>query len=546
MVRTGAAQAQGAAQDEPGLYVLTYKRVSSEEQRRGGVSLPAQTRETQRYAARLGGQVENFVDVQSAWQPDSIRPEYDALLRRAWRLRAAGQAVKVVVSMRDRFGRRVEERCETFDKLATLGVEVHSVREGGLIDAETNRELAEEAEKESAKLSGRISSTWREVRMLGWWKVSSMLPWGYRARPATEAERDEGSPLTVIEPDPDAASAVRQAFERVAAGQSMRQVARWTSALPAEVRGYRYNDGRPGSNREARRIERVADINMLKHVLGNPVYVGCLDVDGQQFPGRWRPIVDADLWDRVQARLAQHRQAPRARPESYLLTGLLKCPQCPDSPMAGSMQRTSPRNTRRYRCGSNRQRTAAGKCNYTVDANQVETLVLTQMRAVIESWPSGWAEGAVAEASEAVVGLRRDIERRAKLRQQVDEVRLAIQTLSTQMARGRIGMDQFFEQSGELKATLDMAETALARIPEPDARLVENLDWSLQQHPEALLATLDGTDGQAKHDLLRRFIERVTPSRVKWGQYRVDITWLPIVKLIQEGINLDDVVPQQA
>src|SRR5215207_3614333 len=88
---------------------LVYTRVSSEDQRREGVSLAAQTAECRAYVARqgwvLGGA---YQDVLSGTRDD--RPGYLALLDAVRQRRQAGETVAVVVARLDRFGRRLLER----------------------------------------------------------------------------------------------------------------------------------------------------------------------------------------------------------------------------------------------------------------------------------------------------------------------------------------------------------------------------------------------------------------------------------------------------
>src|SRR5205085_1275288 len=85
---------------------LIYTRVSSEEQEREGLSLPAQLADCRRYAAAhdwiLGG---DFTDVMSGKRDD--RPAYQEMLARVRHLRAEGQSVVVVVKWLHRLGRRV-------------------------------------------------------------------------------------------------------------------------------------------------------------------------------------------------------------------------------------------------------------------------------------------------------------------------------------------------------------------------------------------------------------------------------------------------------
>jgi hypothetical protein len=81
----------------------------------------------------------------------------------------------------------------------------------------------------------------------------------------------------------------------------------------------------------------------IRHILGNERYIGrFFDVDGYA-----PPIVDFDLWERVQKILAIGRRAetPRTPKEIYLFSGLLFCPSC-----SGRMNGLNPRKVKYYRC----------------------------------------------------------------------------------------------------------------------------------------------------------------------------------------------------
>src|SRR5215216_7973229 len=214
---------------------LIYTRVSSEEQAREGVSLDAQLTESRRYAAQHGWMLgQEFQDVLSGKGDD--RPAYQALLGDVRRLRAEGRSVVVVVFRLDRLGRRILERVRCREELKALGVPVHSVREGGEVSDLVANILASVAEEESRSLGERVAAAKQRLTSNGWY-ITGQVPWGYRMRPATAQERAQGSPMTVLEPNPGEVPWVQEAFRRAGEGQTLRAVHRWVASLPSEVRG---------------------------------------------------------------------------------------------------------------------------------------------------------------------------------------------------------------------------------------------------------------------------------------------------------------------
>ena len=65
----------------------------------------------------------------------------------------------------------------------------------------------------------------------------------------------------------------------------------------------------------------------LKTLLSNRHYIGEVSFAGQWYPGKHEPIIDKDLFDKVQLRLAQYDEVPRCSRE-HLLTGLVYCGRC--------------------------------------------------------------------------------------------------------------------------------------------------------------------------------------------------------------------------
>ena len=188
---------------------LIYTRVSSEDQRREGMSLDAQLADCRRYAAERGWLLSaeyEYQDVLKGTRDD--RPRYQAVLTDARQLRAGGRSVAVVVAALDRFGRRLLERVRSREELKDLGVPTHSVREGGEVSDIVANVLAAVAQEEVRRLGERVGVV-RSYLASNGWKLPGRAPWGYRWRPATAEERARGAPASVLEFDPVTGSYAR-------------------------------------------------------------------------------------------------------------------------------------------------------------------------------------------------------------------------------------------------------------------------------------------------------------------------------------------------
>jgi site-specific DNA recombinase len=483
---------------------LLYLRVSSEDQAREGTSLDAQLAECRHYALRHEWVIEGeYTDVMSGTRDD--RPHYQALLDRVRDLRAGRQPVVVVVAALDRFGRRMLERVRCREELKGLGVATHSVREGGEVSDLVANILASVAQEEVARLGMRIRQTWAHLGEQGWRKVGGRgVAWGYRSRAATEDERKDGAPRTVVEPDPVAAPYAREMFDRVARGEATWSITRWAASLPSEVRG-----GRAMTRRT------------VQDLLVAPLYAGLVTVDGHR--GRWEPIVDAVTFRRVQDRVEGHKRMPRQASGRYLLTGMLRCASC------GGRMRGESLKAARYRCGGE---VRGIRCSQTADRDRVECFVLGVVGALMD---------ALATDASFQVALRKAWHARqrgqradngAKVRQleaTIERSRKRITRATELFVDGTIERGAYDDLVRQARADAETASSALDA-----ARLGSNCQVpDLPPIDEVLNAAggwatvLQGGDSPAQRDVLGMLIEKAVAVRERPGLYRVDLEWTP-------------------
>jgi DNA invertase Pin-like site-specific DNA recombinase len=484
---------------------LIYTRVSSDEQAREGVSLDAQLAACRRYAAEKGWVLgKEYQDVLSGKRDD--RREYQQLLADIRRLRAEGRPLAVVVMRLDRLGRRVLERVRSREELKGLDVPTHSIREGGEVSDLVANILASVAQEEVERLAQRVSDAWEHVRSNGW-KQPGYAAFGYRWRPATDDERKRGAPLSVLEIDPEAAALVQEAFTMVDRGASVRAVARRLATLP-----------------EGMRRGRAFSVRTTRLLLSAVVYIARRDDDPDR-PGNWPPIVERDLYDRVQARIGGHRQMPRQASGRYLLTGLLRCPSC-STRMHGERPK---RRGARYRCNA----TASGgannpRCDRVVPLDIVDGVILGEIAAILD------AVAATDPALKAALGrawkaLSRPSDDTALLRRGQEQVaakaRERIKRLALLFADGEIDRQGYELGRTQAQADLDAATAELAtlRTAEPPSAL-PTLEAALGLAGSWRRVLLED-DTARRRDVLRALVEHVTVERVGYGEYRADVAW---------------------
>jgi DNA invertase Pin-like site-specific DNA recombinase len=219
------------------------------------------------------------------------RPGYTELLRQVHQTRARGGPAAIVVAALDRLGRRLVESVRVHADLRTLGVEIHAVREGGVLPDLLMNVLSAVAEEEVQRISRRIAAV-RGRQVANGWYVANRLPYGYLWRAATPEERAALAPRLVPEIDPDAADCVRVLFERAARGEKLHTLLATAS----------------GSREQQQELGR-----WIGHLLRTPTYVarpckGDRDVLSRPL-SRWPPLVDDATWEQVQMRFARRSYA---------------------------------------------------------------------------------------------------------------------------------------------------------------------------------------------------------------------------------------------
>jgi DNA invertase Pin-like site-specific DNA recombinase len=499
---------------------LIYTRVSSDEQSRDGVSLDVQLTDCRRYAAGHGWVLgTEYQDVLSGTRDD--RPQYQALLAEARRLRAEGQAVVVVVWRLDRFGRRVLERVRCREELKALGVPLHSVQEGGEVSDLVANILASVAEEETRQIGERVSAAKQHVMATGW-HPGGRVAWGYALREATPAERARGAPLRVLVEDAETAPYVREAFRRVARGQSVRQVATWAAGLPEAARG-----------------GRALPFASVQRALTCPLYVGrhlhgTADVLARP-RGQWPALVDEATWLAVHTYIASHARLPHQASGQYLLTGLLRCPVCGTRMFA---QRRRDAHAR-YRCQGRTR--GANAPVLGCDAMALVAPVDTATRAQVAA--------RVAVATARTPGLPRELARawqalqapqmdataqvarsRTQLERQVAQSTQRLTRAATLLVDGGIDRAGYDLLCASARADLDAAQAALAiqqgadgppsaPLPPWETVLTAVGGWE---------AALAGADVLAQREVLAVLVAAVVPRRIGYGQYAVDLTWTPL------------------
>lgn len=304
---------------------VIYCRVSSADQVKN-LSLPTQEKACREYCARQGYDVDHvFVDAGESAKTTN-RPEFLRLLTLCRERK--GKLHAVIVYSLTRFSRNSADHHAIQTLLRGLGVTLRSVTEpidespaGRLMEGI----LASMAQFDNDVRSERVVAGLKAALDRGRWPW--LAPLGY-----LNADARKGPSLV---PDPIRASALREAFELYAAG----------------IRGRELLDRVTGMGLTTKHGHKLG-LNRLYELLRNRAYIGFTGTAAWsvEVKGDFEPLVDEELFGRVQAQFGVHTKHSRGvaghrNVPTFPLRRFLTCADC-GRPLTGS--RSTGRNKARY------------------------------------------------------------------------------------------------------------------------------------------------------------------------------------------------------
>lgn len=442
---------------------VIYARYSSDNQREE--SIEGQIRECTAYAEKNGITVlKHYIDRAMSAKTDD-RPDFQQMIKDSEK----GLFDLIIVWKLDRFSRDRYDSAHYKHLLKKNGVKVVSATE---LIADGPEGIMMESilegmnEYYSAELSVKIRRGLMENALKGKF-VSSTAPIGYVI--------DEEHYLQI---DPLKAPFVREAFQKYADGATMKEIQDWL------------NEHHVTSSRG-----KPITFNTVQLMLNNRRYIGEYHYNEIVVPGGHPAIVDEDLFNRVQERLAVNKKAPARHKaeDDYLLTTKLFCGNC------GAMMRGECGTARNgtthhyYKCATVKRR--AGTCHKkTVRKAWIEDLIVTEtMKLVMDD-----------KAIDAIVALLMDYQDRDNINlplyeKQLREAERGIENLVNAIQQGiftkstRERLEQLESLKEELEQKIAQEKLEKPRISEEFMRFwllkFRKLDTKQQTHRKMLIDT---------------------------------------------------------
>jgi len=283
---------------------IIIARVSTEEQREAGNSLPAQVARLERYCQSKGFEIMQICSFdESAYTND--RSEFDRIIDLI-----LSQTEKVIVCCDkvDRLSRNVfDKRISTlYERALSNQIELHFASDGQIINS--NISAVEKfqfsislglAKYYSDAISDNVRRAMEQKLRKGEWL--SKAPYGYR-----NIKKPDGTTDIIV--DDYAAHIVRTAFELYATGAYSMDL------LCDKIKkdfGIEWAVGYVGK------------------MLSNPFFHGVMIVKDQEYPHRYPPILNKTVFDQVQEVKSGFKKKPiKYAGLPYIYRGLIRCGDC--------------------------------------------------------------------------------------------------------------------------------------------------------------------------------------------------------------------------
>ena len=291
---------------------IILARVSTEEQKEAGNSLPAQIERLQSYCKRKGFEiVKNFSFDESAYKKK--RDEFDRLLEIVKEV-SKKEKIAVCFDKVDRLSRSIfDKRVGALYEMAIAEqIELHFVSDGQVIN---NQMSAVEkfqfgmslglAKYYSDAISDNVKRAYEQKLRNGEW--IGKAPLGYK-----NIDLENGTKSIIF--DEDRAFLIKELFELYASGKySMKGLSK-----VMQEKGLTNH-----------RTNTPIATSQVEQVLKNPFYYGIMKIKDRTYPHKYEPLISLNLFNKAHEVIASYnKQNFKRTNKPYVFRGLIKCQEC--------------------------------------------------------------------------------------------------------------------------------------------------------------------------------------------------------------------------
>ena len=522
-----------------GARVCIYGRVSTARQAKNDISIPDQIDRGRQWCEQNGAIVVDTVVEPGASATDDDRPHFQAMIARA-----TGEDHPydvILIHSLSRLFRNALHFMQYRHMLKRSKVAIVSITQGFGDDPAAELAIGMLAlfdEYHSVENAKHTQRAMLANARLGFWNGQTP-PLGFRTY---EAERREGKSKRKLEIDDDEAFVVRKVFDLYLNGPpgglplGITRLAAWLNDHGYKYRGAKFH------------------VSNVQALLRNTAYVGVALYNkrdskiGQMRPeSEWvpipvPPIIDAEMFEIVQARLVDRRainKPARVTTTDNLLTGLVRCGCGADGCGGGMTTSTGKSGRYKYYACSNRARSGISACKGRrismpklddIVTNAIEQRVLAPDR--LTELLSGWLDLS-ADATAA----RRDSLKQLRARQTTLEA--GLDRLLDLVTAGELtaGDERFSRKYAEQSMLLNETKTDLTMLERQLATSERRITPErLAKFAELMRERLRGDDVA-----LRQYYVRAIVDRVEVGNTAIRITGA--TKALEHAVGRLDAAP---
>ena len=470
--------------------VALYIRVSTADQVDAGHSLPAQEAALKADAFKRQKSIYKVYCDAGISGSNEDRKGLQALLVDARR----GNFSEVLTWKVSRVSRNLSHLLKIIDELNHLGIEFRSLTEQ--FDARTP--IGQFCLTMMGSVAQMQRDAWTESLIIGMERrarcglSNGLQTLGYKLVPDPTDPRSR----TKLQIVPSEAIIVERAFNLYLQGLGFKAIA---SLLNKEDK-----QGKNGASFTSASISRL---------LHNVAYIGKIKFQSHLFDGVHEPIISTETWSAVQERLKiRPRKAAKVIQREYLLSGLLRCPQC-----GGSMIPTHVKGKRKdgsfrynfyYSCANYWNKGAAACRANSVRAGDVEDSVLKWVSNALSS--PFWAKRIVQTMQErSKTQMMPSQAERKELQDQLIALHDSHRKLLSNYEVGKIDRSTFHQEALLLQASKERLQSYLNDLAQ-DAPAMINWDpTQIQQACQKFHKILSQASNQQKKGLLRLIIVKI-------------------------------------
>ena len=344
---------------------------------------------------------------------------------------------------------------------------------------------------QSETISDHVKSSMREMARQGYF-TGGTVPFGYTLDIIENGKKTRKKYI----PDENEKAVVKKIFELYAENYSLRYLQQYLTE-----NGFKTRQG------------KEFGITTIARMLGNDFYIGTLRYSTQGYEdivveNAVTPIIDADLWRKVQERKNANKQvAPRKRKRLYALTGKIFCGLCGNhffGMQSGSTQNGKYYAYRYYVCAK-RKNYQACECD-RIRKDYIENAVLQEIKKRVLN------DDAIKQLSSDIAALCKDtpteiskeikslLKRKKTLENEIDEL------LDMRLAK-EITPERFKQKSAVKEVELLEVKNHLYALEE---RLKNSVTAeSIEKYLRSMLDHAESTDDEILKNLYDNFVDKI-------------------------------------